>query len=415
MKKQLIIALAFSISAFTFAQKKELKLVESAIKSGNYAEAKKAMSQVEPLISSMDAKTKSKYYFLKGKVLYSNGYGSSEDIKMAVEVLNKVEGSSLGAAKELKTSMLNGLRTKGNDAYEKGDYVPASTYFESAYRASENDTIFLDYAAVTALYSKQYKRSLGLYDELTKLGYTGIATEYFVTNKKTNEEEKYDKRSRDLLVTQGTHINPVDRVSKSKTADIVKNIAIIYLSLDEKEKAIQALNAARKQNPDDVDLILSQANVYYKMGNEAKFKDLLEEATKMDPNNPELFYNIGVVSMNQGQSEKAKESFEKVLSLDPSNSDAAINLSNHYIGEGNVVIEEMGKLGMSKADDAKYEVLKVERDGFYQQGADLLTGFISKNPNPPVGILKQLKNIYSALGEVEKTKELKAKIATMTE
>ena len=50
MKKQLIIALAFSISAFSFAQKKELKTAEKAIKNNNYAEAKVAIDQAEGLI-----------------------------------------------------------------------------------------------------------------------------------------------------------------------------------------------------------------------------------------------------------------------------------------------------------------------------------------------------------------------------
>ena len=53
MKKQLIIALAFSISAFSFAQKKELKSAEKAIKSNNFAEAKAALSQAEALMSAI--------------------------------------------------------------------------------------------------------------------------------------------------------------------------------------------------------------------------------------------------------------------------------------------------------------------------------------------------------------------------
>ena len=69
MKKQLIIALAFSISAFSFAQKKELKTVEKAIKNNNFAEAKTAVAQAEALLSAMDEKTKAKFYYLKGQAL----------------------------------------------------------------------------------------------------------------------------------------------------------------------------------------------------------------------------------------------------------------------------------------------------------------------------------------------------------
>lgn len=413
MKKQTIIALALLVSAFSFAQKKELKVVEKAMKTGNYSEAKTAIKQAGALISSMDDKTKSKYYLLNGKILYSNGLASSEDLKLALESLNKVDGSLASEAKEFKTTMLSALVEKGNKAYNSEQYAPASSYFENAYRASDTDTIYLNFAALTALQSKEYKRSLNLYKELTNMGYTGISTEYFATNKKTNEEEKYDKNSRDLLVKSGSHINPEDRVSKSKRADIVKNIAIIYLNLDDKEKAIKALRVAREQNPDDVDLVVTEANIYYEMGNEEEFKNLLVKATEMDPDNAQLYYNIGVVNMNKGNLDAAQSSFEKVLSLDPANSDAAISLSNISIEKGNVIIEEMGKLGMSNADNIKYEELKEVKNKLFQGGADILTAFISKNPNSSSDIFTQLKNIYQALGETAKAKEIIAKLATM--
>lgn len=117
--------------------------------------------------------------------------------------------------------------------------------------------------------------------------------------------------------------------------------------------------------------------------------------------------------MNKGDLDKAQASYEKVLSLDPSFSNAALNLSNLFIEKGNVVIEDMGKLGMNKADDAKYELLKAEKNSLFQKGADVLITFMEKNPNAGPDILTQLKNIYSALGEVQKSKDMGAKIDAM--
>ena len=118
--------------------------------------------------------------------------------------------------------------------------------------------------------------------------------------------------------------------------------------------------------------------------------------------------------MNKGDIENAQISFEKVLGLDPTYSAAALNLSNIYIEKGNVLIEDMGKLGMSKADDIKYEKLKIQKNEQFQKGADILTSFIEKNPDAGADILTQLKNIYSALGETQKSKEMGAKIDAMT-
>lgn len=409
MKKQLIIALAFSISAFSFAQKKELKAIEKAIKNNNFAEAKSGINQAEGLLSAMDEKSKAKFYFLKAKALYANGKGAINDIDTAIKSLGNAKGYG-SEIKELKQTMTNGLLTTGNSAYEKQDYSVASKYFEKAYRVTEVDTMFLYYAAATAVNVKEYDRALGLYEELKDIGYTGITKEYFATDKESGKEVVLDKGTRDLYVKGGSHIKPGERLTESKKPEIVKNIALIYISKGDNEKALTAIKDARVENPENVDLIINEANIYLQLKDEDKFKTLIEEAITKEPNNAALHYNVGVVNMNKGAVEDAQKSFEKVLSLDPAYSDAALNLSNLYIEKGNVIIEQMGKLGMSKADDAKYEKLKEEKNTLFNEGANVLLDFISKNPSPGTGILTQLKNIYQALGETQKAKDITAKI-----
>ena len=72
MKKQLILALAISIGTFSFAQKKELRTAEKAIKNNDFAEAKASLKQAETLMSSMDDKMKANYHYLNGQALYAN-------------------------------------------------------------------------------------------------------------------------------------------------------------------------------------------------------------------------------------------------------------------------------------------------------------------------------------------------------
>jgi len=91
MKNQVIIALALLISTVTFAQKKELKAVQKAIKSNNFAEAKTALGQVEPMLSGLDGKMKSQYYFLNAQALYANGAGTNTDLDKAVESYQKLQ------------------------------------------------------------------------------------------------------------------------------------------------------------------------------------------------------------------------------------------------------------------------------------------------------------------------------------
>ena len=91
MKKQFIFALAVMISISTFSQKRELRTLEKAVKNNNYAEAKSVVSQLEPMVGSMDDKLKSKYYFNKAQAFYANGAGSNEDFKMAISDISKVD------------------------------------------------------------------------------------------------------------------------------------------------------------------------------------------------------------------------------------------------------------------------------------------------------------------------------------
>ena len=91
MKKLVLIALAFSIGSYSFAQKKEIKMAEKAIKKSNYAEAKAAINQAEALLSSMDDKMKNKFYLLKGQALYAGGAGTDVDIDSAIESLKNLQ------------------------------------------------------------------------------------------------------------------------------------------------------------------------------------------------------------------------------------------------------------------------------------------------------------------------------------
>ncbi|WNH12065.1 tetratricopeptide repeat protein [Thalassobellus suaedae] len=406
MKKQIIIALAFSISAFSFAQKKELKAVEKAIKGSNYAEAKAALKQAEGLMSEMDEKSKTKYYYLLGQALYAGGAGSMEDVDGALESLEKAKGAYGSEIATLKQEMVNGMLTKGNESYEKKEYSLASKYFEKSYRLSQKDTLFLYYAAATAVNVQEFDRALGLYEELKNLGYTGVKKEYFATNNETGEEEVLEKSTRDLYVKAKSHINPGERLTESKKPEIVKNVALIYVSQGNNEKAIEAMKAARAESPDDINLILSEANVHYKMGNMDEFKKLLEKATQMDPGNAELQYNLGVVSAEANHIEEAKGYYEKTIELDPNYINAYINLSALVLAGEEPLIKEMNGLGTSKADDKRYDELRDQRQNIYREAIPYLAKAIEIDAKN-LSASKTLMNIYSILGETDKYKSLK--------
>ncbi len=418
MKKQIILALALLVASFSFSQKDELKDAEKAIKNGNFADAKSAIKSAEPLIGTADDRTKAKFYFLKGQALYANGNASNEDINTAIESFDKVVEIEKKDGKEKYTDdvnetkmvMLNAFLTKANTALEKSDFSASSLGFEKAYRMSPKDTLYLYYAASTAINAQDYKTSLKYYEELRDLGFTGEEMEYTAVDKESGEVETFSSKSlRDISVRAGSHITPKDKKSESKAGEIIKNIALIYVNSGENEKGLAAMKEAREANPDDLGLLLSEANVQLQLGNKDEFKKLIEIATKKDPENPELQYNLGVVAAESGDSESAKKYYKKAIALDPEYADAYNNMAVLILQGEQDIVEKMNKLGTSSADNKKYDELKEQRAVLYQNAIPYLETTLKYRPKN-LEAAKTLMNIYSAIGETAKFKDMKAKV-----
>jgi len=409
MKKYfiLIIALTFSISAI--AQKKEIKTAGKELDKGNYEKAGVALDAAEALLGSMDDKYKSQYYLYRSIYYLNNGEPDFSTIKKSIETLKLAtspaqEQGVKNQTQNIKVALVN----KGSSLLQTDEYVASSDYFEYAYKLSPKDTVYLFYAASTAVNAKLYDRSLAMYEELRSLDYTGIEQNFLATNKETQVEEQFgSKVLRDLSIKSKTHINPKDETTKSKFPEIIKNIALIYVQNGENEKALQAMAVARAEAPDDLNLLLTEANVYYSMGNAEKFKELLEVAIQKDPINPELQYNLGVISTDTNDYESAKKYYLRAIELKPDYINAYINLAALILGQEESILEEMNKLGSSAADDRKYDELKAKRNQLYLDAIPYLESAFGIDPRN-YQASKTLANIYSAVGDTDKYKEFKA-------
>lgn len=416
------LVLLLAVTAMSFAQKSEIKAIEKAIKSKNWADAQSAVSAADKLTSNMDDKTKAKYYYVKAQALYADGTGSNENIDKAIESLAQLKDleANMGKLKytknanEMKTEMVNSFLTKANNAISSKDYGIAAIGFEKAYKLSPQDTTYLYYAASSAVTDQDYDKALEYYIELQNLDYTGIKMNYYATNKESGEEEIFgDKKTRDLTVSiSKTHINPRDEMSMSKRGEITKNIALIYVSQGKDEKALGAISEARAENPNDMGLLLSEANIYFKLGNNERFKELMEEATSKDPNNAELQYNLGVLAAEAGDQEQAVKYYKKAIELNPNYVDAYNNIAVSILDGEAAIVEEMNSLGMSAADNKRYDELKEKRTNIYKEAVPYLEKALElKKTN--VNAAQTLMNIYSALGETDKYNEMKAKLESI--
>lgn len=430
MKTYIFIVVTLFVTTFSFAQKDELKAAEKSLKNGDLPAAKSALEGLEASIGSAEEKYQPQFYYLKGKLYLDmtkkgmNTLASAETAAAAFDTLLELEkksgkGTHTNEVAQMRGELVNALVKTAQESYKAKDYKTSGMSFEKAYRLSPPDTLFLYNAALMTTIGKDYPAALKQYEELKKLRYTGIEVEYFAVNKETSTEERMDsKQMSDLYVKAGTHIKPSEKKTDSKRAEIVKNIALIYLELGKENEALKAFADARAENPSDVNLVLNQANIYIRLNekegitdaqkaeNRNQFKKLMSEAATKDPNNPDLYYNIGVINMEQKDYEGAIEAYKKSLAINPKYINAALNLSTTYINEGNALVEEMNKLGNSKADTQKYDALKVKKDEFFKKGATVIEDSLKNNPGEKP-LLEQLKNIYAALGDTENYMRIK--------
>lgn len=412
MKKSILMASALFISACAFAQKKEMKEASKAVAKGEFSQALALLDQVKGAATA-DQKLAPEYHFLRGQLFVEKAKKNQDalnSLKEAAVSFSESEKLSKKYASDiakLRNEGINIASAQAQDAYKANNFKKAGPAFEMVYRLSPKDTVFLYNAAVMAVQEKDYATALKHYDELKKLNYDGTEVNYTAKNKETGVVDYFpNKEQRDLMVKAGSHINPKQEKTPSKKADIIKNIAFIYVEQGKKEEALQAFVEARKAYPKDASLVMQEAYIHLQLENKDKFKELMKEAAELEPNNADIQYNIGVINLQQNHLQEARTAFEKALSIKPDYADAALNISTTYINEGNVLVEQMNALGNTKADIKKYEELKDKKDGYFKQAAAGLEQFI-KSQGKNENILEQLKNIYGALGDTVNFKRIK--------
>ena len=406
MKNQILALTVGLLSIASFAQKKELKTVEKAIKKGQYKEAKAIIATLEATEDSMDPKYKAKFYFLQG-----SAYGKS-NVQKASDSYNKLFDyeKETGSSKYTKLAQpkLNDLikfvSEKAIKLYNVDkNYKKATDNFYLTYKLSPKDTSYLYNAAVSASLAKDNDTSLKLFKELQAVGYTGITTQYLAVNKATGAVENLGtKQNRNTMIKFGKYNKPTQKSTVSKQADIIKNIGYILINQGKTEEAIVAIKEARKSNPKDMGLLLNEAQLYIDLKQMDKFGVLMEEAIKLDPTNPTLFFNLGVVNANEKKTEEAIKYYKKAIELKPDYGDAYMNLSVAILSGEQAIIDEMNQ---NLNNFKKYEALEVKQKALFKKALPFLEKGDSLNRT--FETVKSLLNIYDILEMTDKAEALR--------
>jgi len=420
--KYVLLASAFLISGVTFAQKDELKAAEKALKSGNPSEAKASLDKAESLIANADDSQKAQFYFLKGNAnleLAKKKVDEGNNLVSAAKAYNQlleVEKASKKSkyTKEAEASLANvkGLLINSaiSDSNEK-NYKLSAEKLHQTYLLDKKDTLYLYYAAASAVNATDYDTALSYYNELKSLNYSGEAKIYTAKSKLNDSQENFaNKADRDRAVKLGTHDTPQMINEPSKRGEIYKNIVLIYNSKGDVASANKSISDARKANPDDDSLILTEADLALKANDLDKYKKLISEVVAKNPTDPNMFYNLGVIASQSNNNAEAIKYYQKAIELDPKYTNAYLNLSVLMLDGDKPLVEQMNKLGTSASDNKKYDQLKGKRQEIFKSSLPYLQKANELDPKNE-DIYKTLLNVYNYLEMTAEAKALKTKFA----
>ncbi len=412
MKTNILTAAAVSFLTMTaFAQKDQVKNAEDALEDGNYAEAKAQLKVAEPKLSELNSKWQENFYLYKGKAYMADGINSSaEYLKTAAEAFQKAAEMGNDDAIEALATLKNNLIQSAIEDQNKEDYASAADKLYTSYELSKQDTIYLYYAANNMVQAKEYDKAVEYLETLNELDYDGSGKAYTAVNVESGERENLGSQQQlDLMVKTNQYKDPEVEKIPSKKGDIAQLIARIYISQQQFDKAVAAMDKAKATNPDDMGLLQAEANMYYQMGEKDKAREILEEVAAKDPSDPTTFNNIGLMYAEIDDNEKAIEFYKKALEKDPEYNDARVNMIAAKLSAEKAIIEEMNGLGMSKKDNQRYDELDAKRKELYKEVLPDLEKAMEVDPDN-MSIIQTAMNLYSNLGNEEKVAELKAKM-----
>ena len=383
------------VSITIFAQKKQYKSAEKAFKKGDVSLSYSIISDNVALFDSADDKIKNQVKFLSARIDHHN-----KNFSLALKSYKALKDNpNFKVLVEERLKVLSGdIITAAIEESEAKEFIESSKKLYMAYTIDNDAGMdFLYYASQNAINGLDYNMALDYLLQLKEKQYSGSVTNYFAKAVATGNEIPVDATQYKFFQKSDEYSDFREEETPSKYPEIVKNIALIYAKQDKTDKALEAVKEARLANPEDLNLILTAAEIYIELGEKEKFKELISQAIEKDPNNAILYFNLGVVNNDLGDSESARGFYEKAVELDPSYETAYFNLTSLILSGESAIVDEMNSLGTSRADNARYDTLKSNRQALYLECVPFLNKLIDLNKN--VEAIQTLMNIYGTIGD----------------
>ena len=154
------------------------------------------------------------------------------------------------------------------------------------------------------------------------------------------------------------------------------------------DKAISVAEQGRKKYPDDSDILLTLSNAYIGANKIEVAIDAFKTGVEKDPSNQYYRYNYGVLLLGKNDFAGAEEQFKKALEIDPEYYNASYNLAVTYVKWGAYI---------NKVADEKGDLNNKEYKEKYQKALPYLEKIV-QNKKDDAQMWELLGKVYSVLG-----------------
>ncbi|PKB16425.1 hypothetical protein CLU82_1561 [Flavobacterium sp. 5] len=374
-----------------YAQKSQIKEAQKELKAGNSEQALAILSPVEYLISNAPVDDRIHFYYVQATALVNlanNNINSAKNLSKAILALTdliQVESESNDIkysteAVEMLYRIKNNLVVSAKNDLAAENFAESSNKFYQAYLIDKKDTLQLYNAAMSYKNGDDIDSALKCFEELKTIKYNGNIAVFIAYNKKLLVDEYFPTiEERDTKIQSGSHMRPNVKFY-SKRGEISKNIALIYVQKGFKEKAIKAIEMAKKFNGIDESLNVVEANLYLETKDYETFDHLATFILELNNKNAQLASDFGINCEKELYYEGAEYYYKKAISMDPLYAASYIKLSALLIGKGNAIDSNIKSLETTEANKKMIAELKLQKEQILKSVQTYLQKVVNIDP-----------------------------------
>jgi predicted Zn-dependent protease len=414
MKKAILMFAVMGLAFHGVAQEKYVVSALTALKSNNFDEAKES---IDKAMANPDSKEKPKTLFAKGAV-----YSQLQDVE---------KYKSQSPYKESLQALFKLVEVKADYERESVDQLllrDGTLAFNDAVKAY-NDKKYAEAVETMKLFSKIHDLEGG--KRFAKI--KSLDTNFADANLSIANGLYYGGNFAEAIPALQKVKSERIRMSPS----IYECLITAYKGQKDNANALAMIEESRKAYPSDMILRNYELNYYIETGKTDDLAKKLEEAAKSEPNNSDIQFNLATTYLTMAQGKdgkkpansaemltKAEGAFQSATKISPDNATFNFNFGALYFNQATEMNDQMNALGTSKADMAKYDQLKGQRDGLFgkalpylekaygsysSQGADVR----AEDQRSYKNTLIALNKIYAIQSKMDKATEMNKKLDAM--